>query len=140
MYVKEENTWLREYMKFLFESRRNFISSCSFVVSSITYTVSRLLCEITKFQAIFRRFSKIFENSPRTIWKLYEHFRSFSENCKRCPKICEENMKIFRLQTDTFFLVWHLIRAITLTNAKIFISSLFTVKIKLVDTFTCVEI
>ena len=41
------------------------------------------------------------ENSPNTVRSSYEHFRSFSHNVRRCPKISEDCQRLPNISEQT---------------------------------------
>ncbi len=60
-----------------------------------------------RFATIFQRFPKIFKMLSECRTKDSEHFPYFSEDCRRLPKIAEEDPKMFRLNIDKLWLIEH---------------------------------
>ena len=56
---------------------------------------------ITMFLTTFRRFPKIFQNCSEGLTNVSELFRTFSEDCRRQPKISEEVPMMFRSYNST---------------------------------------
>ena len=50
---------------------------------------------------IFRRFPSTFRRFPKLFCRLDERFRTFSEDCRRKPKIYEEGPMMFRSHRNT---------------------------------------
>jgi len=48
------------------------------------------------FPTISEHFPKIYEDSPKVVWRPDKRFRTFSEHFWRLPKICEDNRRFPR--------------------------------------------
>ena len=98
-------------MKFIFEcsnqigfehEKINFISPSNHVLFYLLYKPTNY-----DVFTIFRRFPKISENFQNVVRRLYECFRTFSENFRSFLTIAEEDPKMFRLNIDLLWLVEH---------------------------------
>ena len=73
----------------------------------INILMTMFLRTFRRFPTTFRRFSKIFPNCSEGLMNVSEHFpnifRTFSEDCRRLPKVAEE----FRGGTDNVSIIQH---------------------------------
>ena len=92
---------------------RNFISTCVLVSNHVLFCLNILMRTFLMSSTISEHFPKIFENSPKVVWRPDHHFQTFSKNFQRLPKISKFLLKdyvtiaivIFSLAKMTFSLV-----------------------------------
>ena len=88
---------LRSLVKYRAEHEKiKFVSTSGHVIFCLLYKqqYQGYFSNFPRFPNIFQGFPKIFENSPNTALSSYEHFRSFSENFRRCPKIFKDYQRL----------------------------------------------